>query len=277
MATSEREPTGAHDKRWTRAVAAGVAACAIAAVATYALARQPQPLGMPVPVPPQPFFKVTDATAEEASYRKRIMNAGWLLRMAPQPDGVPYLYNEYESLNFQFKVRYPYGAENIQFPYEEFLKDNVESQATFKIDQPLAAVKVTLLPKERKQKQVEFLAALIAKLKQDGVKVLSDAAEIDLPGGTFVTCSYLREREEDSFVHRLYVANVQTRALVFDFSLRTDSVADGEKYARKIMNSFDPGKGLGALLEQPAAQLKQEEPGKNEAAPRQQPAEVDPN
>jgi hypothetical protein len=42
------------------------------------------------------------------------------------------------------------------------------------------------------------------------------------------------------------------RVLVFDFFIRPETQAQGDRYAEKIMRTFEPGTMLGPALEKPA-------------------------
>lgn len=228
---------------------AGIAALAAGTLAGYLWAAQPAPLGVPVPPPPQPMFKITPGATKESSLINRNLAKGWLTRLAPQPDGLPYLHSSYQSEKLQFKIRYPYGTQNIEFGAQDFAVDAVDSQAIVKIDQPLAAVKVSFPTKPREQGQEQFTADLLATLKEQGAEIKSAPAPARLPAGELVTCSYLRESPDGKYVHRLYITSIGARALVFDFMLPPEDAEQGNAYAAKIMRTFDPGPILGPLLE----------------------------
>lgn len=249
MTTKLETPSARKPASLLPALLAGLLACTIAGAATYALARQPEPLGVPIPPPPAPIFTLFKDSPSQSSFRERRMHEAWATRMAPQPDGLPPLVYRYRSERFGFSALYPYGAENVQYNNADFLKDGVESQALVKVDQALAAIKVSLPPKESSQAQRLFAHDLLGRLTVDGAQLRSELATAKLPGATFETTAYYRETADGKYVHRLYIAGAGARALVFDFMLDPDDVEQGEKYADKIMHSFDPGVAFGALLE----------------------------
>ncbi len=172
-----------------------------------------------------------------------------MTRLAPQPDGVPPLLSTYYSEKLRFNVKYPYGAENVQYGPEEFAKDGVESQARVKIDQPLVAIKVTVHVKEKDQLQLAYANEFLGLAQAEDAEVRAEPSEVALDGGTFVTAAYVRQSDDGKLVHRVYIAGLGSRALVFDFMLHPEDAELGEKYAEKIMRSFEPGAALGVVME----------------------------
>jgi hypothetical protein len=237
---------------WTSRVILGVAAFAIAAGATYTLAAQPRPLGVPVPPPPAPMFKVEVSATKDSSLIKRRLPSGWLARLALQPDGLPYLHDSYVSDKLGFAIRYPYGSENIQFGRDSFDKDGVDSEVNVRIDQPINAIKVSL-PSTKLDKQLDFARQVLQQAEHSGAKVLDEPRDVQLPGGGFATIAYRRSgKGDDNVVHRIYCARVLKRVLIFDFFITPGYEKEGDRYAEKIMRSYEGGTLLGPVMEERA-------------------------
>jgi hypothetical protein len=241
---------------WFSVVLAALVSAAIAGLTTYALAKQPIVLGAPLPPPPPPMFRILEGDASKCSLRKHVLSEAWLTRLAPQPDGFPPLTNHYYSEKLQFKIDYPYGAENVVYSIDDFMKDFVDSQALVKIDQPIAAIKVTVPSKDKKITQLQYIGDVLEKMEKEKATAHGKPEELKLPGGTFATASYLRNSSDGNYVHRLYAASTGGRALIWDFLLRPENEQEGEKYARKIMRSFSPGPMVSKLMEKPPAEEK---------------------
>jgi hypothetical protein len=232
------------------AIIAGMIAAVAAAATTYSLAAQSKPLGVPVPSPPQPIFTVQKAADATSSVLHHRLPTGWLARLAPQPDGVPAMLQLSHNEMLGFDIAYPYGMENVIFGLDSFLKDSVVSQGTVRLEQPLAAVKISM-PGNDGKKQLVFAKDLIDKALKEGAKPVDALHEVKLPGGGFVTLAYRRSDPDNNFVHRLYLAAADKRILILDFFIHPETAADGELYAQKIMRTFKPGTLIGPAMEVP--------------------------
>lgn len=249
-AATSAEPPAPRKASLVPAIAAGILACAIGGVSTYFYAAQSAPLGVPIPRPPRPHFTIQKSASQTSSVIRRQLPIGWIGRLAPQSDGLPYLHEHYHSEKLGFDISYPYGSENIQFGMDDFLKDAVDSQVNVKIDQPLGAIKVTV-PSNEGKKQLDFARDLISEALKQGAKPVDQPREVVLPGGGFTTLAYRRTDPENNFVHRLYCAVAGKRILIFDFIIRPETASDGDRYADKIMRSFQPGEMIAPAMEVP--------------------------
>jgi hypothetical protein len=268
MAKKKTTAVPIRKQTWLAANLAGLAAFVSAGAATYVLAEQPTPLDAPVPRPPKPIFTlVTEAAA--VSFSERRMTKSWLPKLAPQPDGVPAMLQGYVSELLGFTIRYPFGSEVVVFGYDSFSKDSVDSQATVGMDQPLAAIKVTV-PTNEGRTQLEYARKVLDEAAQSGAQPVEQPREAELPGGTFATIAYRRSDANNNYVHRIYFAAASKRIVIIDFMLRPEQADAGEKYVAKIMRSFEPGDVLGPAMEKPAKPQPDEE--KQSAAPQQTPA-----
>jgi hypothetical protein len=260
---ASKEITTPKVQSWLTAIVAALAAAAVAFGATYVLATQPKPLGVPVPPPPAPLYKIAKEASNDSSVIHRELPVGWLGRLAPQPDGLPYLHEHYHSDKLGFDIRYPYGVENVIYGADTFLRDNVDSQAKVAIDQPLAAFKVSL-PNNDGKTQLEYAKQLVEAALKAGAKPVESPREVQLPGGGFATFAYRRSDPDNDYVHRIYCAVVSKRILIFDFFLRPETAAEGNRYTEKIMRSFQPGEMLSPAMEKPAPDMEQDKPANPE-------------
>jgi len=228
----------------------GMLAFLVAGSTTYLLASEPKPLGIPIPRPPRPIYTVTKGADANSSVIHRRLPIGWLGRLAPQPDGLPYLHEHHHSEKLGYDISYPYGTENIDFGMDSFQQDWVDSQATVKIDQPLVAVKVSF-PANNSKKQLNYVKDLTDAALKQGAKPVDPPHEVKMPGAGFATVAYRRNDPDNNYVHRLYCAGVGARVLIFDFFINPQTATDGDRYASKIMRSFEPGQIIGPSLEEP--------------------------
>jgi len=231
-------------------VVAFLLAFALCGTAAYLFFGQQAPLGRPVPPSPKPLLAIVTNPSDISLLHGKV-SKGWLAPLAPQPDGAPPLRYHYISEKLGFEVQYPYAGENVQFDPGSFFKDAVDSQVVFRADQALFAIKVSLPIKDKAQSQVDYANGLLAQVKKIGAQTHDVPHEVELPGGTAVTLSYLRKNGSDTYVHRLYIVGMKPRAMVFDFMLRPEAEALGDKYAAKVMKTFTAGDMLSPLVEKP--------------------------
>ena len=202
------------------------------------------PLGVPLPAVVPQYTVIPKDSEEGVSLLERRMPEGMLGQLAAQPDGLAPLKYPINSEMADFKIRHPFGAQTVSFPYEDVAKDGVLIQAEILFDQPVQALKYSVERRMDGESVVEFTKRLEEAMVPGGEGLYPDTTPFEVDGYRFEHFEYERQSEEGGPVltHFMYVGSLGPRqALVMNFMTTPGLHERARPGVLKILGSFTPG------------------------------------
>jgi hypothetical protein len=211
-----------------------------AALAGYLLLRPAAPLGRPLPAVTL-RWQTEGVDPGSTSVLKGRIDKNWLESLAYQPDQAPPLDSPYQCDRGDFSIGFPLGTEVVVFPQDEFVKDQVDSQAGVRLDQPLRTVKISMPFREKGETLPTYVSRIRHELEQKGAVFYPDGEPVDLPAYRFLRLAYRRTAEKVEIAHVVFVGPLGVRTLVIDLTCEPGHIELMRPYAEKIIRSFEPG------------------------------------
>lgn len=208
----------------------------------FFLSYSPAPFGARLPRLPRELYTVEGVQTKDGSVLKRRMPLGLLEHFVPQPDGAVPLQNRFESLLAGYSLLLPPGGDVVEYPAESFNKDGVDCEITFKWDQPLLAIKVSLLQRDDKTSYVAYADRIVAQMQDREAAVIDKPAPYEVDDYPFQKFSYKRMNEKGTeLAHFIYVGPFGRFVLVMDFMGVPQNFAGCKAQVEKSMRTFRPG------------------------------------
>ncbi len=231
--------------RWAFALSVG--AIAYFAAQPYG-ARAP--LGAPLPEY-SVLIEYEGIEYDDSSLLTGRLNERLLELLGPQPDGVPPLNRPYTSKSAGFTIGHPFGTQMTIFLQQNFMQDQVLSQAFLWDGMPLKAIKYILPEKEEGDKVTVHVSRVRKELEAKDANFLAPQGVVELADYRFETLEYEMVDESGELrTHFVFFGPFGPRILTIDFIALEGMHAQAIPYVDKIIRSFEPGEQLLDLIEE---------------------------
>lgn len=206
----------------------------------YLLLRPAAPLGRPLPKVAL-RWQTEGVDPGSTSVLQGRIDKNWLESLAYQPDQSPPLDSPYQCDRGDFSIGFPLGTELVVFPQDEFVKDQVDSQAGVRLDQPLRTIKISMPFRNMGESLTTYASRIRHELEQKGAVFYQDSEAVELPAYRFLRLAYRRTAEKVEIAHIVFIGPLGVRTLVIDLTCEPDHIELMRPYAEKIIRSFEPG------------------------------------